>query len=164
MSIDRRPARASSFLSLLVALGVTAAVGEASPLALLAAATGVVTLAAGLLASSRSWLTVGAFGLFAGVGVASLLGDGTALVLVAAAGTLVAWDLAEHAVGLGEQLGRMAATTRAELAHAALSVGVGAVAVGVALLAGAGGGSLPVSGLIAALLAAVVLFAALQGL
>lgn len=88
--------------------------------------------------------------------VALLVGAG-ALAFGAAALAIVAWDLGEYGRGLGEELVADAPTTRAEVTHAAGSLGVGLVAVVAALAVGAllaGAAALPSSvGLLALVLA-----------
>lgn len=90
--------------------------------------------------------------------VALLVGAG-ALAFVVAALAIVAWDLGEYGRGLGEELVLGARTTRAEVTHAAGSLGVGAVAVGTALGVGSLlGGAVAVPGgaaLVALILATV---------
>lgn len=51
-------------------------------------------------------------------------------VLVGGIATILAWDLGEQAVNIGEQIGREAATTRVELVHGGVTAGVGVLAVG----------------------------------
>jgi hypothetical protein len=55
-------------------------------------------------------------------------------VVVAGIATILAWDLAEQAVNLGEQVGREPRTHWAELVHGTATAGVGVVAGGVVLL------------------------------
>ncbi|MEF8757876.1 MAG: hypothetical protein V5A33_06540 [Halobacteriales archaeon] len=157
MTIDRRPSRVNAVCALLAAFAAAALVGIGARVALLGAATGVVALTAGLVARSRSWLTVGALGLLAGVLAGGLLGVDDVRVVVGAALTLVAWDLAENAVGLGAQVGRRASTTRVEVVRVGVSAVVGTAAAGLAPF-----GSLPLSSLVVGLAAGVVLFAALR--
>ena len=162
MTIDTRPSRVNAICALLAALAAAALVGLGARVALLGAATGVVALTAGLVTRSRSWLSVGALGLLAGVLVASLLDVTVAKVVVGGALTLVAWDLAENAIGLGTQVGRRASTARVEVVRVGVSAVVGTVAAGLALLVRSPFGSLPLSSLVVGLAAALVLFAALR--
>lgn len=162
MSIDRRPAAASAMLALVAAVGAVLTVGGASTLTLLVAITGAVTVAAALIARSRTWLTVGAFVLFASVVIGGLVGAASLYVLGGAVATLLTWDLGENALGLGEQVGRAATTSRVELVHAAGAVGVGVAAAAVALGATTAAGPVPLSALVAALLAGVLLLIGLR--
>lgn len=132
--LDRRPSRTGSALSVLAAVVVVAALTPAGA-GQLVAAVGLVGLGAGLARPSAMLLGAGATVLFAGVLVAGVLGAPPEPVLVAAAGTVVAWDVGENALALGEQLGRAARTDRAELVHAAGSAGVAAVGAALAYLA-----------------------------
>lgn len=157
------PARRSGAAALLAAVAVVL-VCTGSPLPVLGvAAGGMLALAAGVVRGTRGWLAVGAVGLVAGVLLASLAGTSPPPVLAGAALALVAWDLGEHAVGLGEQVGREAATTRGEAVHVGSSLGVGAVAVGVALAVGqVSVGPLPLSAFLVGLLASIVLVVSLR--
>ncbi|WP_089872096.1 DUF7519 family protein [Halogranum rubrum] len=84
---------------------------------------------------SRRLLKVGASILFVSVLLGGLVSLGPlSTLLVGAVAALLVWDVGEHAIGLGEQLGRTAPTTRVELTHLAASLFVGAVAVAVGLL------------------------------
>jgi hypothetical protein len=85
-------------------------------------------------------------------------------LLVAGVGTIVAWDLAERAINVGEQLGRVAETRRLEAVHGVGSGLVGSVAVGSGVVvAGVGSSGLPLSALAALLVAVLLLTAALHG-
>lgn len=112
----------------------------------------------GLLKLGTALVAVGvlAAGLFATVPLATLLACGAA--------TVVAWDLGEGAVNVGEQLGRGAETRRLEAVHGAGSVLVGGVAVVAGtVVADVGSSGLPLPAL-ALLLASVLLLAgALHG-
>ena len=131
---DGRPTVAGSALSLLVgvvAVGATFAGGSAAVVGV----AGLGVLALGLRRGDTRVLTLGAAVLFGGVLLAGIFGAPPEPTLLAAAATVVAWDVGEHAVGLGEQIGRHAETGRAELAHAAGSALVASTAAATALLA-----------------------------
>jgi hypothetical protein len=87
-------------------------------------------------------------------------GASTAALVVAAAATLLAWDVSENAVSMGGQIGsdETAATSRAEFVHAGMSGGVAVTAVVVVLgVARLGIDGLPFAALVALLVAAVTL-------
>lgn len=131
------------------ALAVVLLPGLVSALALLAGGPAVVVglaglglLAAGTRAGRRDAVGGGGLALLAGTLLAGGLGAGPVALLVAAGAALVAWDTADHAVGLGEQVGSRASIGRSVGAHAAGSgllaaLGVG-VAYGIFRLAGGG--------------------------
>jgi hypothetical protein len=84
-------------------------------------------------------------------------------VVLSAATTLVAWDLGDHAVTLGDQLGRRATTWRLELLHAAGAIAVAAVGAGVGSLLFVGGaGGQPLGALVALLVGTVALLTVLR--
>ncbi len=79
-------------------------------------------------------------------------------LLLAGVLAIVAWDVAENAVSLGNHVGVAAVTDRAEAVHAAASIAVGAAAVAVVTLVNALNiDGLPIVGLVALLIAGVVL-------
>jgi hypothetical protein len=84
-------------------------------------------------------------------------------LLWAAAAVVLAWDVAENAISVGEHLGRDASTWRAEFGHAAPGGLFGVVSVGlVHLTAGADLASLSLPALVLVLLGVVFLIAALH--
>ncbi|WP_435360522.1 DUF7519 family protein [Haloarchaeobius sp. DFWS5] len=131
--IDRRPAR----LSALVALGAGALAALAAVLTgsagVIGAAIGMAALAPGVVLGSRRLVHIGAVGLFGGLVFAGATGTAPAaelLMLVGTTGTVLAWDVGQNAIGIGEQLGRGADTSRAELAHVGGSTVVGILTAG----------------------------------
>lgn len=122
------------------------------------AALGAAALAVGAVRGSRRAITGGATLLFLGAMFSTLWMADPFFPLLAGALAVVAWDVAEHGIGVGEQLGREAATTRLEVAHASASaiVGLLAVAVGYGLYTVAWSG-LPTAALVLFLSAALLL-------
>jgi len=94
------------------------------------AALGTVLVAVGAIRGSRTLVTTGGATLYAGVLAGGLTGDPLG-ALIGAALAFVAWDVAEHGIGVGEQLGREADTRRLETTHATASTAVGLTGVGV---------------------------------
>jgi len=161
-ALDRRPSRTGTALSLLAALVV---VGALTPVAAgqLVAAIGLVALVVGLQSGAGRAVDAGATLLFVGVVIAGVFGAPPELLLVATAGTVVAWDVGENAVSLGHQLGRAAGTDRAEFVHAAASTGVAAAGAGLAYVAFVGVESgQPSIALVSLLFGAVLLATALR--
>ncbi|MFB6165573.1 MAG: hypothetical protein ABEJ31_10480 [Haloarculaceae archaeon] len=141
-ALVRRGWRATGALVVLVGLvvalgGLAVVAGRGGPsrtLELLPGAVGMAVLALGLIPyrgnGSRGALKVGAGLLFVGVLAAGLFRDVTLrTLLLSGVGTVVAWDAGDHAIGVGEQLGRRATTRRSEAVHVGGSLLVGAVAV-----------------------------------
>lgn len=164
VEIDHSPTVASSGAA--VAAGTIAALASA-PFALLALPLGfggIAILAAGLFVSeSRTMVSIGTVGLFLSVIVAGGFGTPVEFLLIGMAGTLVAWDLGQHAIDLGEQIGRQSKTTRNEAIHASISVLVAVLAasIGYAVYYSAGGGR-PVAALTAVLVGVVLLLWAIR--
>jgi hypothetical protein len=132
------------------------------------AGAGVLCVAAGVVPfrgeGSRRLLRAGTGLLFLTVLAAGLLQVvAVEPLLMSTAALLVGFDLGDNAVGLGEQLGRGAETLSVELSHGAVSLGVGAVAVGAGLVVPSiGTGGLSLSGLLLLLVALVGLSLALH--
>ncbi|WP_228546212.1 DUF7519 family protein [Halegenticoccus tardaugens] len=163
VDVDRAPAHLSSSLALLAALASVLASGVASVAALAPGAFGIVATAIGVGRGSRRALLVGCGALILGVLAAGVEGGGPEPLLVGTLGAVLAWDVGENGIGLGEQLGRSAETTRAELVHAAASLLVGSFAatVGYGAYAAAAGGQ-PVAALVFLLVGAIALVSALR--
>jgi len=132
-------------LALAGGLGVPAAVGyglvsatqATQTIELLPGAVGLVLLALGYLPVRARWSRVlvaaGAAAIVIGIVASGVVhGAGRLRLLAGTALAVVAWDAAEQAVSLGEQVGRRGAGVAVVASHGAWSLGVGAVAVAVA--------------------------------
>ncbi|MEE6211195.1 hypothetical protein U3A55_13680 [Salarchaeum sp. III] len=94
------------------------------------AAVGVLAFTYGAFNGSRLLVTAGAAVVFLAALLAAVALHGAVFVpLAAGALAVAAWDLGEHGIGLGEHVGADARTRNAELVHAALTLGVAALAV-----------------------------------
>jgi hypothetical protein len=148
----------------LVAAGVAtlaALVAAPSGGALLALAT--VGLAAGSVRRSYRALSWAAGVGFVGLAVAGYRGAGVEPLLVGGVALAVAWDVADHGLSVGEQVGRDARTRRNVAVHAGTTLLAGALSVGIVYgvyLAAAG--SQPVAALALLLFGAVVLASTLR--
>lgn len=159
MSVEREPSR--------VGLGLTAAASLLGAAGTLGAGAGVALLAVplsvgGVYRCSRRLLIAGVAVLFVGLVAASTAGVPPWLVLVGSAGTVLTWDLGDHAVSLADQLRAEGRRERVEVVHAAAStLVVGAVAVaGYAVFALSTGGQ-PSLALALLVIGAVIALAAL---
>ncbi|ELZ50445.1 hypothetical protein C464_02555 [Halorubrum coriense DSM 10284] len=160
---DARPPTVAIVASV-TAAGVASTAGViASPAG--GALLGIAALAflAGSLRRSARVLTWGAAIGVGGLGLAGYRGAPTEALLVAAVGLTVAWDLADHGVGLGEQVGRGARVRRNVAVHAGASLLVGVLAA--ALVYGvtlAVGGGQPIAALALFLAGGIALVSALR--
>jgi hypothetical protein len=105
---------------------------------------GVLFLGVGVFsAASRRWVSLGAMSIFVGILIVGALGAATVpMLLISGVMTLVAWDVGQHAITVGEQFGRTVPTRRGELVHAASSTIVGVLGAGASYgvyVLGAGG-------------------------
>lgn len=161
-TFDPRPSNVGQGLTL------AAALVAALSLAPVVSAVGVGLLATalsayGLRRQSRTALDVAVATLVVALLVGGLYGTPPELLVVSAVTTVLAWDIADNALTVGEQLGRRARTERLELVHAAATLSVAvvgaAVAYGVFRLAG---GGRPLLALVLLLLGATLTVAVLR--
>lgn len=112
----------------------------------------------------RLVLSVGAGLVFLAVVVSgAVYGAPTGTLLVAGVAVVLAWDLGERAINVGEQLGREARSWPVQLAHGGATAAACGVGVGATLLvSGVGVSNLPLSALAVLLTAAFTLTAALS--
>ncbi|MCU4740245.1 hypothetical protein OB955_02570 [Halobacteria archaeon AArc-m2/3/4] len=127
--LTRRPALISSAIAAGGAVLAVVAGGYASPVGLGFGIAGAAFLALGFVRGTNSAIDFGSLLLFGGVLVGGYEGGSVELALLGTVGAVVAWDLGQSAIDLGEQLGREAETTRLEAVHVASSVIVGLLAV-----------------------------------
>ncbi|QLG63866.1 DUF7519 family protein [Halorarum salinum] len=164
MTVTRRPPAAGIWGAAIAAFTGAVVVGLVSPAAGGLGAVGTVLVVGGLVRPSRRVLGAGAVLLACAVLLAAGTGGaGVGVSLAGAVAAAVAWDLGEHAIGLGEQLGRETDATRNVAVHTAASLSVGAVAAGVAFAVyGAATGGQPVVALVFLLAGAVALASAVR--
>ncbi len=128
--IDRSPTPIASAVAVASAVVVVGLTGLYSWLTLGLGAVGILVLVGGVLLGRQSAVTLGSAALFLGVLLAGIDGAPELVLLLGAVGTILTWDSASTAIGLGRQLGRDAPTARLELVHTATTALVGATAVG----------------------------------
>lgn len=126
-------------------------------------ALGVVVTLIGVVRGRLS--AVGGGATLSGLGLL-LAGVGNApagSLLIGAVGTVLLWDLGDHAVGVGQQLTAQAEASRVIAVHTAASVGVGVAvaAVGYGIFTAASGGQ-PAVGVLFLLAGAIGLAVALR--
>lgn len=163
VAVEAGAAPTSAALALAAAGGAAVLAGTVTTTGLLAGLAGVGLLAVGLALGSAGAVTAGATGAFLGVLVAGVAGGGVLAVVGGTLCALLAGDLGEQALNVGEQVGRGPPTVRGELGHAAASAAVGlATAVGAVVVYRVATGGLAASSLLALSVAAVLLTAALR--
>lgn len=164
MTVTRKPPRLGVAMAGLAAAVGAAALALVSPTGGGLAAAATAFVAVGTLTGSRRLLGIGAVTLCVGVLVAGgLAGAGAGPLLAGGIAAALSWDLGEHAVGLGEQLGRGTDVTRNLVTHAAGSVSVGAVAGAVTFgVYSAAAGGQPVVALVFLLVGAIALVSAIR--
>ena len=148
-------------------LGSTGAANLPQRIELLPGMVGLVLLVAGVAKLRSGWerhlVTAGTALILVGVAGSGVAQDAGSLALLASVvATVVAWDVGEQAINLGEQVGRQARTRSVELVHGVGGVAVGALGIGAALgIEGNAITGIPLAGLAALLAAALVLMLAL---
>lgn len=151
-----------------VAFAATNVSDRAALLSLLPGMVGLFVLSLGLVpltgAGSRGFVKLGTAAVFAGVVVTGVFQSAeTSILLAAGAATVVAWDVGENAINVGEHLGRAASTVRVELVHVGASAVVAAAAVASGLvIGGVGTPALSLPALASLLVATLLLVAALH--
>ncbi|WP_058365955.1 DUF7519 family protein [Haloparvum sedimenti] len=161
--IDRRPPMASVVAGTVFALLSVLACAAASAQGALVATVGLLALVVGLVRASRRALTWSVALYVAGFVVAGLSGADPAPLVAAAVALTLAWDAADHALSLGEHVGRDARSRRNQFVHAGTNALVGLLTGGVAYgtYVAATGGQ-PVAALVFLLLGAVAVVTAFR--
>lgn len=144
VEIEHRPPRISQWIAVAaVVFGAVATV----PFATLAIPFGVAGVALVVVAlfvrHSRSWLTVGTALILLGTIITGAYGAvPPELMLLGVGATIIGWDVGQHGIGIGRQLGRSTPSTRVQLVHtgtSAITIGlVSILSYAVFLLAGDG--------------------------
>ncbi|QAU12859.1 hypothetical protein EKH57_09055 [Halorubrum sp. BOL3-1] len=160
---DARPPTVAVVASL-AAAGVAATAGAvASPVGGALFGAAALAFLGGSLRGSARVLTWGVAVGVAGVAVAGYRGAPAESLLVAVVGLAVAWDVADHGVGLGGQVGRGARVRRNVAVHAGTSLLVGSLAAGLVYgVTLAVGGGQPVAALALLLAGGIALTSALR--
>lgn len=155
--LTRKPTTLSSAITVCGALLATVVAGAGSTNGLFLGLAGVVFVAVGLYAQNHSAIDIGGGVLFVAVILGATQGGSVESTLLGAVAAVVAWDIGQSAIDLGEQLGREADTTRLEAVHAGTSTLVGLVTVtfAYALYVFAAGGQ-PVAAVVLLLAAAAL--------
>lgn len=151
------PRLAGGLACLAAAVTITIASLGGGP-ALLCAVLGLPVLLVGALRGHRELVSLGGLLLVGGAILAGAVGAPPIAVLAGVGAGFVAWDVSEHGIGLGEQVGRDARTRRSVLTHAALSTLVaGATTLVGALIYTAAPGGRPLTALLFLLGGALVI-------
>lgn len=160
-AIDRSPARTSAGIAIIAGAVAIAVVSSAT--ATVVGGLGLLLLIVGVIRGWRRAVTIGSFVVFLGILYAGLQDAPPEELLLAAASTVIAWDVGEQSINVGEQLGRAASTARGEVVHAASSTVVGVITVGFGYLVFrlATGGQ-PLTALVILLSAVIALVAAVR--
>lgn len=119
IDVDHAPPRLSQGIAL-VAISIGALLTTVfSMLALPFGIAGVALIAGSLFTTySRTWLTVGTALVLVGAIVTGAYGAvSPELMLVGVGATVLAWDVGQHGIVLGEQLGRRTRSTRNLVVH-----------------------------------------------
>lgn len=164
--VDRRPPAVSVGVVALFAMLSAVATAATSAQGGAGVGIGILLFAIGMVRRSRTALSwgvgVGAAGLVFAATSGTSNGDVLGLLL-AAVFLAVAWDVGDHALSLGEAVGRNARSARNQFVHAGTSVLVGTVAAGVAYgtYISATGGQ-PIAALVFMLFGAILLVSAFR--
>lgn len=132
VEVTHSPATVSSVLAVVAA--VLAVVASAtSLLAMAVGAFGLIGVVAGLFGfESERAVAVGTGIVFVGVVVSGVFGNTLPLLVLGSLATVLSFDFGQNAFSVGSQLSDQTDTIRGEVVHAAASVVVGILIVGVA--------------------------------
>lgn len=121
IEIVRQPPRTSTVIALIAAGIGAVATSVFAVLAIPFGFLGLILVAGGLrYTHSRGWLTVGVAMILTGALISG--GYGTIpveMMILGVGATLVAWDVGQHGISIGHQLGTQTRTRRLEVVHAA---------------------------------------------
>lgn len=154
---------------LAIPIALTTVTATSVQLALLPGVLGLLVLGLALLPirgqGSRGWVKTGTALVFVGVIAGALFRISPADRLVVSVGlVVVAWDVSDHAIGIGEQLGGVARTRRLELVHVGGSGAVASVGVlAASLVGGVSIAGLGIEAFVLLLVAVVTLSLSLHG-
>lgn len=124
VDLDLRPARIGQGITIGAALiGVVLS----APFTILALPFGIAGLAIAAISMtynpSKGWLSIGTALMFSGVLISGAFGVLPAeIILLSVASIIVAWDAGQHAISLGNQIGRSSQSHRNQLVHTAATV------------------------------------------
>lgn len=121
---EYRPPTGTTAAALSAAFVATVALAAVQLSLSVGAAIGGFLLAVGLSRGSHTTVTVGAGVMFGALCLVVVTGGGVLPVLVAAAGTLVAYDAGRYGVRLGEQMGAEGPATAAVVSHVGQTAGL----------------------------------------
>jgi len=144
VDVDHAPPRTSQVIALVAILLGALSTAPYATLAIPFGLAGVALVAVALVRThSREWLTVGTALVLVGAVVTGAYGAvPVELMVVGVGATVLAWDVGQHGIVAGEQLGRQPVSDRNLLVHAATGVValgvVSALAYAAFLLAGSG--------------------------
>lgn len=161
-SFEERPPQFAVSVSIVAALVAVAFTVPGGSMAFGLAVLGLAVLAIGAFRGHRVLVSIGGLFVVGGALVSAAFGAPVATVLAAMGAAFVAWDVGEHGIGLGGQVGHDARSRNAIVTHTAGSAVVagGTTIVGVIVFSVSPGGR-PFSALLLLLFGAVVLALAL---
>lgn len=164
VEIDTGPTTTSSMAAIGAAI---VAAFTSAPFALITLPLGIGAI--GMIAwsllrgGSRKLVSLGTASLFISILISGGFGAPLEFLLLSTIATVLAWDIGQNAIGLGEQMGRRAETRRNEITHAAASTFVAFAAGGLGyLIYFTSSGGHPVSALALVLLGVVLLVWAIR--
>jgi len=133
VQIDHSPSKLSAIVATVAAAIAAATSAPFQVLTLPLGLSRIAAVAAGLwVTESRTWVSIGAASLILSILLSGSLGTPTELLLISMVATVVAWDVGQNAISLGEQMGRHSTTRRNEIIHGSASAVVSLAAGGLA--------------------------------
>ncbi|MFB6188152.1 MAG: hypothetical protein ABEI86_14985, partial [Halobacteriaceae archaeon] len=117
----------------------------------------------GLVFGARVLLTTGTGLLYLGILLGATTLNSVILPLISAAAVIVAWDIGDQGISIGNQLSTNASASRLEFIHGLVSIGIGLFStIGAYVIYRVATGNQPITALFLLLFAAIVLIATLR--
>lgn len=162
-AIDERPPVAAVVTAVVVALAATLFLASANLTAAVAAAIAIPCFVISGYTGSRRALAAGSGALVLAVVMVGVAGGSPDVVVASAVLAVVAWDVLDHGISLGEHVGRAARSHRSLLVHSGATLLVGVLLAGAGLIALAViPGGWPIMALVFAVIAGVFALVALD--
>lgn len=159
----RRPSAASAAIAVCAAFAAVGALLPILSIGLGLTVVGAVSVVVGVAGTRRRYVTLGSGLQAAGIILAAVTGTAVLQIVIALGAAVVAWDVGQHAIGVGKQVGAGAVVMRGEIVRALASVAVVVATIAIAtIIYSVVGGEYPVTALGSLLLAAVLFLVVLR--
>ncbi|MFB6253320.1 MAG: hypothetical protein ABEI06_01770 [Halobacteriaceae archaeon] len=163
VEIQHAPSQRSQLIAFFIALMASLIALVEFPYGMIFASIGLAGFGLGLVFGARVLLTAGTGSLYLGVLLGATTVNSVIIPLISAAAVIVAWDIGDQGISIGNQLSTNASASRLEFIHGLVSIGIGLFStIGAYIVYRVATGNQPVTALFLLLFAAIVLIATLR--